>query len=55
LNWSPYGERSSTPAPAPCLREELSKKRVQWGLVKTETLGSGSLSSGPPGGLADGV
>jgi hypothetical protein len=31
------------------------EKRVQWGLVKTEALGSGSLSSAPLGGLADGV
>jgi hypothetical protein len=51
LIWSPCGARSTTPAPAPCLREELSKKRVQWGLVKTRALGSGSLLSGPPGGL----
>jgi hypothetical protein len=55
LIWSPYGMRSTTPAPTPCLREESSKKRVQWGLVKTRALGSGSLSFGPPGGLADGV
>jgi hypothetical protein len=52
LNWSPYGARSSTPAPPPCLHEEPSKKRVQWGLVKTEALGLGPLTSGPPlGGL----
>jgi hypothetical protein len=55
LNWSPCGARISTPAPATCLREESSKKRVQWGPVKTGALGSGSLSSGPPRGLADGV
>jgi hypothetical protein len=46
---------SSTPAPAPYLREEPSKKRVQWGLVKTGALGSGSLTSGTPGWLAGGV
>jgi hypothetical protein len=40
LNWSPCGERSSTPAPPPCLHEEPSKKRVQWGPVKTGALGS---------------
>jgi hypothetical protein len=55
LIWSPCGVRSTTPAPAPCLREEPSKKRVQWGPVKIRALGSSSLSSGPPGGLADGV
>jgi hypothetical protein len=51
LIWSPWGVRSTTPAPAPCLHEESSKKRVQLGPVKTGALGSGSLSSGPPGGL----
>jgi hypothetical protein len=50
LNWSPCGERSSTPALAPCLHEEPSKKRVQWDPVKTGALSSGSLSSGPPRG-----
>jgi hypothetical protein len=55
LNWSPCGARSSTPASAPCLREGSSKKRVQWGPVKTGALGSGSLSSGPSRQLADGV
>jgi hypothetical protein len=55
LIWSPCEARSTTPASAPYLREEPSKKRVQWALVKTGALGSGSLSSGPPGGLADGV
>jgi hypothetical protein len=54
LIYSPC-EASTTPVPAPCLREEPSKKRVQWGPVKTGALGSGSLSSGPPGGLVDGV
>jgi hypothetical protein len=48
LIWSPCRARSTAAALAPCLREELSKKRVQWGPVKTEALGSGSLSSGPP-------
>jgi hypothetical protein len=28
LIWSPCGVRSTTPTPAPCLREEPSKKRV---------------------------
>jgi hypothetical protein len=28
LIWSPCGARSTTPVPAPCLREEPSKKRV---------------------------
>jgi hypothetical protein len=51
LIWSPCGARSTTPVPAPCLHEEPSKKRVQWGPVKTGALGSRSLSSGPPGGL----
>jgi hypothetical protein len=55
LNWSPYGVKSSTPTPPPCLCEEPSKKRVQWGLVKTEALGSGSLTSGPPRELVGGV
>jgi hypothetical protein len=55
LIYSPCGARSTTPTPAPCLREEPSKKRVQWGPVNTEALGSDSLSSGPPGGLGDGV
>jgi hypothetical protein len=41
--------------PAPYLREEPSKKRVQWGPVKTGALGSSSLSSAPPRGLVDGV
>jgi hypothetical protein len=35
LIWSPCGARSTTPASAPCLHEELSKNRVQWGPVKT--------------------
>jgi hypothetical protein len=51
LNCSPSGVRSSTPTLAPCLYEESSKKRVQWGPVKTRALGSGSLFSGPLGGL----
>jgi hypothetical protein len=55
LNWSPYGARSSTPAPAPCPREEPSKKRVQWGPVKAGAPGSGPLQRGPPGWLAGGV
>jgi hypothetical protein len=55
LIWSPCRARSTTPTPAPSLREEPSKKRVQCGPVKTGALGSGSLLSGPPGGLADGV
>jgi hypothetical protein len=50
LIWSPCGARSTTPAPAPCLREEPSKKRVWWGPVKTGALGSSSLLSGPPWG-----
>jgi hypothetical protein len=29
FNYSPSGVRSRAPAPPPCLREELSKKRVQ--------------------------
>jgi hypothetical protein len=55
LIWSPCGARSTTPALAPCLCKEPSKKRVQWVPVKTGDLGSGSLSSEPPEGLADGV
>jgi hypothetical protein len=55
LIWSPCATRSTTPAPTPYLHEESSKKRVQWGPVKIGALGSGSLSSGPPGGLTDGV
>jgi hypothetical protein len=46
---------SSTPTPAPCLREEPSKKGVQWGPVKTGALGPSSLTSRPPGWLAGGV
>jgi hypothetical protein len=42
LIWSPCGVRSTPPARAPYLREEPSKKRVQWGPVKTGALGSGS-------------
>jgi hypothetical protein len=55
LNWSPCGATSSTPAPPPCLCEESSNKRVQWGPVKTGALGSGSLTFGPLGWLAGGV
>jgi hypothetical protein len=49
LIWSPCGVRSTTPALAPCLREEPTKKRVQWGLVKTGALAHYHL--GPLGGL----
>jgi hypothetical protein len=55
LNWSPCGAMSSTLAPAPYLREEPSKKRVQWGPVKTGALGPGSLRSERNGWLAGGV
>jgi hypothetical protein len=55
LNGFPCGLRSRTLAPPTCLHEEPSEKRVQLGLVKTRALGSGSLSSGPPGWLAGGV
>jgi rRNA maturation protein Nop10 len=48
LNCSSCGSKSSTPAPAPFLHEEPSKKRVQWGPVKIGALGSGSLTYGPP-------
>jgi hypothetical protein len=52
LNWSPLWGEEQYPRTAPCLHEEPSKKRVQWGLVKTEALGLGPLTSGPPlGGL----
>jgi hypothetical protein len=55
LNWSPCGAKSSTPTLPPYLCEEPSKKRVQWGPVKTGALGSGSLSSSPHGWFAGGV
>jgi hypothetical protein len=55
LNWFLCGARSKTPAPAPCLCEEPSKKRVPWSPMKIGALGSDSLSSGPPGWLAGGV
>jgi hypothetical protein len=39
----------------PCLCEEPSKKRVQWGPVNTEARGSGALSSEPTGYIVGGV
>jgi hypothetical protein len=54
LIWSPCGARSTTPALPPCLREEPSKKRVQWA---SEDWSSGLWLTviWAPGGLADGV
>jgi hypothetical protein len=49
----------TTLALPPCCQADPSKKRVQWGSVKTGALGSvgvGSESgSGPPGALGGGV
>jgi hypothetical protein len=49
LNCSPLGVRSRTPAPAPSLHEEPSKKSVPCGSVNTKALTSSSLMSEPPG------
>jgi hypothetical protein len=49
-----WGEEQH-PHTAPCLCEEPSKKRVQWGPMKTGLLSSGSWLSGPSGWLAGGV
>jgi hypothetical protein len=52
LYYSLLRVRSRTPTPTPCLHKELSKKSVQWGMVKTGSLTSGSLTFGPMGGMA---
>jgi hypothetical protein len=51
LELVPMWSEEQYPRTTPCLREEPSKKRVQWGPVKTGTVGWADLQELGPGYL----